>query len=122
MTARKPLPAETTEVASAEVPKEHLTYTAGARIETTRRAAVKVQPTQLRRPWRTTIRTGVQMLIALCALAPVFVTELHLDPEKLPWLAVPLAVAAGVTRLMAVPKVEQFLRRFAPWLSAAPRQ
>ena len=43
-----------------------------------------------------------------------------LDPAKLPWLVVPLAVAAAVTRIMAVPAVETWLRRFLPFLAAAP--
>lgn len=31
-----------------------------------------------------------------------------------------LAVAAGITRVMALPQVERFLARFVPWLAAEP--
>jgi Flp pilus assembly pilin Flp len=78
------------------------------------------QPTQVRRPWRATTRTVFQAFIGLCALAPILVAEAGLDPAKLPWLAVVLAVALAVTRVMAIPGVDAWLRRFLPFLAAAP--
>lgn len=75
-------------------------------------------PTQVRRPWRTTARTIFQAFVALCVLFPVLVETAGLDPEAFPWLAVPLAVAAAVARIMALPQVEAFLRRFLPFLAA----
>lgn len=82
---------------------------------------VRALPTQVRRPRRTTIRTVFQALIALCAMAPVLVATTGLKADQLPWLAGVLAVAAAVTRLMALPQVEVFLRRYASWLAAAPK-
>lgn len=82
---------------------------------------VAVQPTQLRRPRRAVVRTVFQMFVGLCAIAPLIVAQTGLDPEQTPWLVAPLAVAAVVTRIMSVPQVESFLRRFAPWLAAAPK-
>lgn len=77
-------------------------------------------PTQVKRPRRAMARTAFQMLVGLCVLAPVLVSQAGLDPEKTPWLVGPLAVAAAVTRIMAIPQVEEFLGRFVPWLAAAP--
>ena len=75
-------------------------------------------PTQVRRPWRATLRTAFAALVALAAMAPVLVDAAGLDPARLPWLAGVLAVCAAVTRVLALPGVEAWLRRFAPWLSA----
>jgi hypothetical protein len=82
--------------------------------------AVLTDPTQVRRPWRSTLRTAFQVIVGLAALLPILVQQVGLDPEQIPWLAVPLAVAAVVTRVMSSPAVETFLRRFVPWLAAAP--
>ena len=83
---------------------------------------VLADPTQLRRPWRSTARTLFQALVALCVLFPVLVETTGLDLEDAPWLAIPLGVAAAVARIMALPQVEVFLRRFIPFLSAAPKE
>lgn len=77
-------------------------------------------PTQVARPWRATVRTLVQFLIAAAVLLPFVVEATGLDPELYPWLAGLLGVAAAVTRVMALPQVEAFLARFAPWLAADP--
>lgn len=81
---------------------------------------VAVEPTQVRRPWRATARTLFQALVALCVLFPVLVDQTGLEAEDAPWLAIPLAVAAAVTRIMALPQVNDFLARFIPFLAAAP--
>lgn len=80
-----------------------------------------VPPTQVRHPWRSTLRTIVQGLLAFAVLAPIAAAELGLDPDRLPWLAGFLALCAGFARLMALPQVEEFLRRFLPFLAARPR-
>lgn len=77
-------------------------------------------PTQVRRPWRAVARTIFQAFVALCVLFPVLVQTAGLDVAAFPWLAVPLAVAAAVARIMALPQVEVFLRRFVPFLAAEP--
>lgn len=78
----------------------------------------KVQPTQVRRPWRSTVRTVFQALVALAAMWAFVVEALGLPDWA--WVGASLAVAAGITRVMALPAVEVFLRRFVPWLAAAP--
>lgn len=84
-------------------------------------AAVDAAPaTQVRRPWRTTLRTAFQFIVALAALLPVLVETMGLD-AALPVVGAVLAVAAGVTRIMALPQVEDLLQRFLPWLAASPR-
>lgn len=99
-------------------------------------ATVRVAPTQVRRPWRSTIRTAVQVaiptLLALGVVVPQ-VVQVILDEvgEAMPprlRLAL-LGISAGivtaaaiVTRVMAIPQVELLLRRFklTSWLAAAP--
>lgn len=78
------------------------------------------RPTQVQYPRRATIRTAFQAFVGLCALVPVIVAAFGLDP-KIVWLAVPIAVAAGVTRLMQIPAVNAWIERFIPWLAAEPR-
>ena len=79
-------------------------------------------PTQVRRPWRATLRTVFQALVALAVMLPVLVEATGLRPDQWPWLAGVLAVAAAVTRVMALPQVEAFLRRFLPFLATAPKE
>lgn len=75
------------------------------------------KPTQSAHPWRATVRTTFQALVALAVMAPVLVEATGLNAESIPWLAGVLAVAAAVTRIMALPAVNQFLERFLPFLS-----
>lgn len=81
---------------------------------------VVVQPTQMRRPWRSTVRTVFQALIALAVVWPVVIQALGLPDWA--WIAGSLAVAAAITRLMALPGVETWLRQFLPWLAATPKE
>ena len=64
---------------------------------------------------RRTIRTIVQVTLGLAAGAPLLVETAGL-PEALPGLGVTLGVAAAITRLMALPMVDQLL---PAWLRAA---
>jgi hypothetical protein len=59
-----------------------------------------------------TLRTVVQTAVGLCVLLPTVVDAVGL-PETIPWVAGVLAVAAGVTRIMALPAVQALL---PPWL------
>lgn len=77
-------------------------------------------PTQVLRPWRATVRTAFQFIVAFFVLLPFIVDATGLEPEVYPWLGGILAVAAGVTRVMALPQVEAFLAQFLPWLAADP--
>ena len=80
---------------------------------------VLAPPTQVRRPWRSTARTIFQATIALAAMWALIVQTLGLPDWA--WVGTSVAVAGGITRLMALPQVEVFLRHFLPWLAAAPK-
>lgn len=54
------------------------------------------------------LRTAVQTLIGLAAALPGIVAASGI-PETLPWVAGGLAVAAAVTRVMALPTVQALL-------------
>lgn len=73
-------------------------------------------PTQVAHPARTTIRTVVQVTVALAALMPFLIEAIGLS-ESLPIVAGILAVAAAITRVAALPQVDAFLERFIPWLA-----
>lgn len=79
--------------------------------------------TQGEHPWRAVIRTVFALVIALAAMAePLYSTITQQDPVSAtgPALAA-LAIAGAITRVMAMPMVEQFLQRFLPWLAASAR-
>jgi hypothetical protein len=63
---------------------------------------------------RRTVRTVVQLLLGLAAGLPLLVHTAGL-PDTLPGLGTVLAVAAAVTRLMALPAVDALL---PGWLRA----
>lgn len=93
-------------------------------------------PTQVRRPWRTTVRSAFQVAIPTIIVLGIVVPEavqIILDetgtamPEQLRGLllaasAVIVAAAAILTRIMAIPQVEKFLRdrRFLDNFAAEP--
>lgn len=79
----------------------------------------KVTPTQVRRPWRSTARTIFQASVALAAMWALVVQAAGLPDWA--WVSTSVAVAGGITRVMALPSVEVFLRRFLPFLAAAPK-
>ncbi|SFM72171.1 hypothetical protein SAMN05421671_3140 [Pimelobacter simplex] len=76
-------------------------------------------PTQVRRPWRATARTLFAAVVALAAMLPLLVQASGLDDTWAP-VAGALAIAGAITRIMALPVVEDFLARFVPWLAAEP--
>lgn len=80
------------------------------------------QPTQVQRPWRTVVRTVFQALVALAALSPViYSAATNADPATATGaLGGVLVVSAGITRIMALPGVNGWLERFAPFLAAEP--
>lgn len=82
---------------------------------------LQVTPTQVRRPWRATVRTVFQALVALATLLPFIVSGVYQDSTAYPAVVVQvLAVSGALSRVMALPQVEAFLRLFLPFLSAAP--
>lgn len=76
-------------------------------------------PTQVKHPWRATIRTTFQVGVALATLIPYVVTEAHIPVTA--GVAQVVAVAAAITRVMALPSVAEFLKTFAPWLTPEKR-
>lgn len=74
--------------------------------------------TQIEFPRKALVRTAFQALVGLIVLVPVIIAETGLTVEQLPWLAPVVAVAAFVSRLMAIPAVNDFLTKFG--LGATP--
>ncbi len=71
---------------------------------------------QTRRPWSAVLRTSVAAFLGLLPILPLIAQALHV--ETVPVVASTLAVTAAVTRVLAVPEVERWLRRWAPALAA----
>lgn len=78
------------------------------------------QPSQSRRPWRATARTVFAGFVAIAPLAPTLAQSLGV--EAVPVVAGALVLIGGVTRLLAEPNVEAFLRQHFSWLSAEPER
>lgn len=82
------------------------------------------QPTQIERPWRATLRTVFQALIAFAGLAPFIAAAIEeatgYDLERVPFVITALLVCAAIARVMALPAVETFLSDYFPWLAADP--
>lgn len=75
-----------------------------------------VAPTQTRYPWRATTRTAFAVLVALATLIPLVVADAPMGA-----LGGQLVVVAGViTRILAMPAVNDFITRYAGWLAPAP--
>lgn len=79
-------------------------------------------PTQTKHPWRATLRTTVAGLIGLAAILPEIDDTVHLS-KTWPWFAGIIGVAALVTRILAIPGMEAWIRqnKLTGWLSAAPK-
>lgn len=75
--------------------------------------------TQTTHPWRAVARTVFAALVAFSGMWALLVQELHLSTDW-QWVSISLAVTGGVTRLLAMPQVEEFLKRFLPFLAAEP--
>lgn len=78
-----------------------------------------VAPAQLvapAHPWRRTARTVLAVVLALLPMLPAIADQLGV--AAVPVVASLLALAAAVTRVLAMPQVEVLLRRFVPWLAA----
>lgn len=79
-------------------------------------AMTQFPPTQTRHPWRATVRTIVAGGIALATLAPTIALTAHVD--TVPAVVQVLAVAGAVTRIMAIPAVNDALTKLG--LGATP--
>ncbi|WP_207921298.1 hypothetical protein [Micromonospora sp. KC721] len=76
------------------------------------------ETTQTRHPWRATVRTTFAAVVALLSLLPVVAVTAGID--TVPAVAQIIGVAAAVTRILALPSVDNFLKQFLPWLASAP--
>ncbi|MEH1014605.1 hypothetical protein V6U90_16025 [Micromonospora sp. CPCC 206060] len=74
--------------------------------------------TQTRHPWRATVRTIFAGTVAALSLLPTVAVTAGVD--GVPLVAQAVVVAGAVTRVMALPGVDDFLRQFVPWLASAP--
>lgn len=70
--------------------------------------------TQVVHPWKSTVRSAFQFIIGLAALIPFIATSL----PPVAAIGVVVGVAATITRIMAVPQVNDFLLLHVPWLAA----
>jgi hypothetical protein len=79
------------------------------------------QPTQTRHPWRAVYRTVVAALpaaVGLLYLLPDMAREAGI--AQVGWVAAALGVTAGITRVLAMPAVNDWLHRHLPDLAAQP--
>lgn len=88
--------------------------------------ATQPAPTQSKHPWRATLRTIFAAGVALASLAPTIATiggfdKLDTGSAVGTVVGQALAVCAAVTRIMAIPGVNEALRRFAPFLATDPK-
>lgn len=77
-----------------------------------------VTPTQVRHPWRATLRTGVAVVLAMLPIMPQVVDELGLGGYA--WAVGFLGVVAGITRVLAIPTVNLWIQKWLPALAATP--
>ena len=75
--------------------------------------------TQVKHPWRATVRTIFAALIGLIPLLPFIADAAGL--AAVPWAVGVLAIAGAITRVLALPGVEAWLRKYFSWLSAEPK-
>lgn len=75
------------------------------------------QPTQAKHPWRATARTILALGVSSAIFLPQIVDASGVDQTG--WIAGLLAGAGLVTRLMAIPEINQLLAKVG--LGAAPK-
>jgi hypothetical protein len=85
---------------------------------TTVSVTVPALPTQMRHPWRSTLRTVVAVVVVALPLVPSIVQNLGV--ASVPVVAGVVTAFGGVTRVLAMPSVEMLLRqyRLTNWLAA----
>lgn len=72
--------------------------------------------TQTAHPWRATVRTLFAAVVGFAAMWGVVVQAAGLDPS-VEWVSASIAATGAVTRVMALPVVDAFIRQFVPWLA-----
>jgi hypothetical protein len=76
-------------------------------------------PTQSRHPWRATVRTVFAAGVALLTLLPTIAVVGHVDTVA--WVTQVLVVTGAITRILAIPGMNAWLKEYLPGLSAVPR-
>jgi hypothetical protein len=81
---------------------------------------ITLTPTQVRRPWRTVVRTVFQGIVGFAPLAPViYQAATNQNPQLATGaVAVGLSISGGIARVMALPGVNNFINKHAKWLAA----
>lgn len=74
--------------------------------------------TQTRHPWRATARTLFAAGTSLLSLLPVAAAAGGVD--TVPAVVQVLGVTGAITRVLALPSVDEWLRTYVPWLAATP--
>lgn len=75
--------------------------------------------TQTRHPMRATVRTIAAVVLPLVVLLPEIVEASGVS--RYAWAGGLVAAAGVITRVLAVPRVNAWLARYAPLLAAAPK-
>ena len=75
-------------------------------------------PSQTTYPWRATIRTVIATIVSIAAVWGLIVQAAGVD-QTAPVVAATIAVAGGITRVMAIPAVNELLTKFG--LGAEPK-
>ncbi len=76
-------------------------------------------PTQSEHPWRATARTVFAGIVGFLSLLPVIALTAGISEQAA--VAQVLLVTGAITRVLALPGVNDWLARFLPWLAAAPK-
>jgi len=76
--------------------------------------------TQTAHPWRATVRTVFAALVGALLVLPIVVSQLGVG--GVPWVASAVAVIGAITRVLAMPAVNEWITEYVPWLAPTPRQ
>ncbi|GAA4714382.1 hypothetical protein [Phytohabitans rumicis] len=77
-----------------------------------------IAPTQTQHPWRATARTIFAAVVGALTLIPVVAATAGID--TVPAIAQVIVVTTAITRVLALPGVDAWLRTHLPWLAATP--
>lgn len=75
--------------------------------------------TQSQYPWRATARTVFAAIVGALSLLPVIAVTAGVSESAA--VVQVIAVTGAVTRVLALPGVNDWLERFVPWLAPVPR-
>lgn len=87
--------------------------------DTTPTKPIPLATSQTAYPWRTVVRTIIQVVAALAVAVPGILSASGVDQTAV-WVAAALAASAAVTRAMADPRVNELLTKLG--LGAEPKR